>query len=368
MPKASLEGARAQAKQTSTDIFNGINPRLVERELKAQLTLEEWFDIYSQDRLEKNRSKDNDKRKYREHLQKPLGSKLLNDITQDDIEGIFNAVTQDRGPYAANRLLSLAHAILERAFRKGKLKHTNPAKGVDKNPEHARKRRLRRDEMKPFLETVLSDPHVVGRDAVVLALLTPARKLNILSMRWDRVFFERATWEIPKEESKAKVDEELPLVTYALNVLILRLVTVLDGGLRDEYENALALENADERQAAHLVLRRNLDKLKSDAPAPFVFASRSKAGHLMDIRRPWYRIRDAAGVPDLHFHDLRRTNASFQQSLGAPLPIIAKALGHKSTSQTRKYAQLETDDLRASLDDAAKAMMAFGLPKAKRKK
>ena len=92
--------------------------------------------------------------------------------------------------------------------------------------------------------------------------------------------------------------------------------------------------------------------------SPFVFpSSTSKSGHRMDIKLPWNRIRAKAKVEDVHFHDLRRTNASYQVALGASLSIIGSTLGHKSTSQTKKYAVLNIDPARASLEKAGQEMM-----------
>jgi integrase len=58
------------------------------------------------------------------------------------------------------------------------------------------------------------------------------------------------------------------------------------------------------------------------------------------IRIRWLPIRDAAGLRDFRWHDLRHSCASFLAQNGATLLEIGAVLGHRSTSATRRYAHL----------------------------
>jgi integrase len=58
------------------------------------------------------------------------------------------------------------------------------------------------------------------------------------------------------------------------------------------------------------------------------------------IRIRWLPIRDAAGLRDFRWHDMRHSCASFLAQNGATLLEIASVLGHRSTSVTRRYAHL----------------------------
>ena len=58
------------------------------------------------------------------------------------------------------------------------------------------------------------------------------------------------------------------------------------------------------------------------------------------IRIRWLPIRDAAGLRDFRWHDLRHSCASFLAQNGATLLEIGAVLGHRSTSVTRRYAHL----------------------------
>lgn len=56
--------------------------------------------------------------------------------------------------------------------------------------------------------------------------------------------------------------------------------------------------------------------------------------------------RDAAGMPWLHFHDLRHAAASAMINSGVPLYTVGAVLGHKSSVSTKRYAHLATATLR----------------------
>jgi integrase len=58
------------------------------------------------------------------------------------------------------------------------------------------------------------------------------------------------------------------------------------------------------------------------------------------LRVRWLPIRDAAGLRDFRWHDLRHSCASFLAQNGATLLEIGAVLGHRSASVTRRYAHL----------------------------
>jgi integrase len=59
--------------------------------------------------------------------------------------------------------------------------------------------------------------------------------------------------------------------------------------------------------------------------------------------------RAAAGMPWLHFHDLRHSAASELINSGVDLYTVGAVLGHKSSQSTKRYAHLATDTMRAAI-------------------
>ena len=72
--------------------------------------------------------------------------------------------------------------------------------------------------------------------------------------------------------------------------------------------------------------------------------------HLINLQKPWRRIRALAGLDDVRIHDLRHSFASFAVGAGLSLPIIGGLLGHKSVQTTARYAHLAHDPLKQASD------------------
>jgi integrase len=68
-------------------------------------------------------------------------------------------------------------------------------------------------------------------------------------------------------------------------------------------------------------------------------------GHLnpATLRRPYHRAREAAGRPDLRFHDLRHTGAVLAAATGATLAELMARLGHSTVSAAMRYQHAAED-------------------------
>ena len=74
--------------------------------------------------------------------------------------------------------------------------------------------------------------------------------------------------------------------------------------------------------------------------------TKTKKGHLLDIKSSWEHIRREAKLADVRIHDLRHTYASILINNGVSLSIVGKLLGHSNASTTERYAHLNNDTLR----------------------
>jgi integrase len=83
---------------------------------------------------------------------------------------------------------------------------------------------------------------------------------------------------------------------------------------------------------------------------PYVIAGKNVGARLVNIQKPWHRIRTAANLGDVRIHDLRHTFASLAVGAGMSLPMIGKLLGHTQASTTQRYAHLATDPMRAAVN------------------
>jgi integrase len=73
-----------------------------------------------------------------------------------------------------------------------------------------------------------------------------------------------------------------------------------------------------------------------------------------DFRKKWKRLCAAAGLPDLLFHDLRRTAARNLRAAGVPEEVIMRIAGWKTSSIFKRYAIVDKNDVREALQKVAR--------------
>jgi integrase len=89
------------------------------------------------------------------------------------------------------------------------------------------------------------------------------------------------------------------------------------------------------------------EHLREHVPASrdaLLFAAKH-GGHLApaSVYRWWYPARDAAGRPDLRFHDLRHTGAVLAAATGATLAELMARLGHSTAGAALRYQHAAAD-------------------------
>lgn len=67
------------------------------------------------------------------------------------------------------------------------------------------------------------------------------------------------------------------------------------------------------------------------------------------LRTDFDRARKAAGLPHVHFHDLRHTYASWLVQHGVDLISLKSLMGHSTIQMTSRYAHLEDEHLTAAV-------------------
>lgn len=82
----------------------------------------------------------------------------------------------------------------------------------------------------------------------------------------------------------------------------------------------------------------------------------SREGHLFPITRnalrlAWERVKRRAGVPDLHFHDLRHEAISRLFEFGLTTPEVALVSGHRDIRMLFRYSHAMRSQIVAKLDN-----------------
>lgn len=316
--KLTPENARTAAKKIVSDLALGISHAGAARALRGEMTFEELWTAYLSGTTMKDRSRSNYEGFYKRHVEGDLGKRKLSDVTADRVKKLHTKITKT-APTTANRCNSLIKVAFNWALREEIWTGPNPAQRIRKNAEESRTRYLQPAELARFF-AALERSEEPSKSFFMLALLTGARKSNVLAMRWQDVHLDDGLWLIPAADAKAGEEMAIPLVPEAVEVL------------------------------------RRIKQ--AGVASPWVFPAESKTGHYEEPKRAWATLLRRAELANLRIHDLRRTMGSWLVRTGASTAINAKALGHRSMQAAAVYQRIaDTDPVRDAMGLAATAML-----------
>jgi integrase len=312
-----------EARELRRIVDQGGDPQKDRRTAQEAPTVNDLVDKFEAEHLPKRRP--STIRGYsamlRQHVRPELGKKKVAAVEFEDIERLHASVRK-KAPYAANRLHSLLSVMFNRAIA-WKMRTDNPAKGLERAPEHRRERFLSPAEIARLSDVLTNHPEQASANVVRLLLLTGSRRGEVLGATWDQFNLSAGIWTKPASTTKQNKSHRLPLSAPALQLLT-------------EMEAKADQENA----------RRQRHSLK-----PLVFLFPGVDGRpLREIKHFWASICRKAEIDGVRLHDLRHTHASILASLGMSLPIIGALLGHTQAATTQRYAHLLDDPLRAAVD------------------
>lgn len=330
-PHVSVDQARAHAAEKIALIARGVDPR-VKPEAPA-LTLGGFFERYVAEHLANRPVAQRSARRTFDRYVARWRNRALDGVTRADVERLHREVAQPivesgkrqrQGPVAANRLLALISGIYTKARDWGIYERDNPARGVKRVAEHARRRLLERDgELARFRAALDAERDADLRLYLKLRLYNGVREHNILRMRWTDVDVTRGTWQL----GQTKTGDPLlvPLASPVVRELEIR-------ARRSEW----------------------------------VFVGRRRGHALTTLNRRWRAFRAALNLDDVQLRDLRRTFGSRALASGVPMDVIAQAMGHRPGSKITAsvYALADEHLKRGAVDLTAKQIRSERAPKA----
>jgi len=188
---------------------------------------------------------------------------------------------------------------------------SDPMQGVDPITKlrNERTRYLEDDERKALLAACKASNNRQLYPLVVFALSTGGRKGEILELTLDDVDLKRGVAIF--RNTKNGDTRAAPLVGHLKEILQPQINWV-----KEKYKGM------DEKPSKR-----------------WLFPSRN--GQVpIDLRNPWEKARDAAGLIDFRFHDLRHSTASYLAMSGASQLEIAEVLGHRTLQMVKRYSHL----------------------------
>jgi integrase len=326
-PDTTVEQARNAAITALSAFANNENPAEVRRASKQEPTLAELFKEYGERHGIKNRSWGTDQSLFKNHLQS-LGATKISDIRREGLSRILsNMEKAGLAGATLNNVRALVSSIFSRAIEWG-YASANPVVGLKTRAKVKRDRFLQADELPRFFQSLAAEQNETLRDYILLALLTGARRANLLAMQWCEVNLADSVWRIPM--TKNGTPQNVTLSPEAVAILQTR-------------------------------------KSMAEDEAIFVFPGTGVSGHIEEPKKAVIRVMERAGIPygrntlnGVTLHDLRRTLGSWQAKTGASLAIIGKSLNHQSQQTTAIYARLDLDPVRQSVNTATNAMLEAG--------
>lgn len=269
--------------------------------------------------------------------------RLLRSITYGDVRTFRNnrlktptkREKNENGKFVGQR--SVASVNRELALLRSMLNVAQQEKWIDRNPmhngkslvsvteEHKRERVLTYEEEERLLaacggRTIIctrkGKEHKQTDDGrkrkhlraiIIAAIDTGMRKGELLKLKWRDVDFESGVINVLASNTKTMKAREV--------------------GLSERL--TLELTQLFEQSP------QNLDEL--------VFG-------LNDVKKSFESARDAAGLSDVRFHDLRHTNATRLVAAHIPVAEVARTLGHQQLSTTYRYTNQTRESTRRIAD------------------
>lgn len=213
-----------------------------------------------------------------------------------------------RKPSTLNRYKSALSAVFTWARRRRLMPRgwVNPCREIPALPENnERIRFLATAERERLLAVAKTSTCARFFLLVLMALVTGARRGELLGLRWRDLDLEAGTAML--HHTKNGRPRVLPLTPAVL---------------------------------------AELRRLGRNDPEALLFPGRARHGRPsqpMDIDHAWGRALADARIENFRFHDLRHSCASYLAQSGASLLEIADVLGHQSLDVTRRYAHLTID-------------------------
>jgi integrase len=300
----TCEQARGIAQKWLADVAQGKDPSLERQILRLNPTLRDLAHRYMEDHgsHKKASSCKEDQRLWNQYILPALGALRVSSTERGDILKLHQSLRHLST--TANRVLSLLSKALNLAELWGyRPDNSNPCRHVKKYAEQKRERFLNAEEIER-LRSILDAEKAAGKElpsvlyAIELLLLTGCRLNEILTLRWKEVDIEKKCLQLSDSKTGKK--------TVYLSPAVLDILMVIPREAENEY----------------------------------VILGKKKEAHLINLQKPWRRIRKKAGLEDVRLHDLRHTFASVAAANGFSLPVIGALLGHKQTQTTARYAHL----------------------------
>lgn len=198
-------------------------------------------------------------------------------------------------PGTCNRQRATGSGLIQYAIRKGYRPAPNPFRLVPAFRESGgRSPYYTEEQMQRLIDRAA--PHL--QPIIFAALLTMGRRRELLTLKWCDVSLEHGFIRFRRENTKSKKERLVPV---------------------------------------HPALAEVLRLLGPQGPDEYVFTWNGQP--VRTVTTAFRRARLKAGIPELHFHDLRHVGACWGLENGLRLEELRQILGHSCYSLVLRYSR-----------------------------
>ncbi len=382
------EMARDEAKKVLGRIANGENPAAERQNQKKASSVTEAFDLFMADGKGKRgpRTLAEYRRLYDKLAKNEIGRHRVQDVIRADITKLHSSLS-NTAPQA-NRLLQMLSAFFTWCEKQQyRPEGSNPCRHIGKYKEKSRERFLSEKELFALSESLalydreyshvkemshkrdksgdtaknIVTPYVTA--AIRLLIFTGARRNEILTLKWSDVDFKNK--QIRLQESKTgrksiylsapalQILSDIPRIDGNPYVIAgakekTHLVNIKDPWQRIRQAATIALWQDDERLA--ILIAEERKKLPDGY----------RIGHLFKVvhtQAQKQKIDLPVGLMDVRLHDQRHNFASTAVAIGHHLKVVGSLLGHAKIATTERYAHLANDPLQTATETVSKRLL-----------
>lgn len=329
-PTMAVEQARTVAKNKAAQVVMGEDPAQEVKDTKNAFSIAQAMELFFEQHDTKIKEKT--AKSYHSMAERfvipAFGKYKIKDIAYKHCANLHHSLRDT--PYQANRCIALLSKFFTWCEKNGyRERGTNPVIGIEKFDEQKRVAFMGRKELEELGNafTLLEkqgfrnpdtgrmtalDPIIAS--AIKMLLFTGARCMEILTLKWEYIDFDKGVAHLPDSKTGAKM---LQLPPPALTLL------------------------------------EELPRINE-----YCFCGRHGKGHIVNIKDTWKRLLITANLSGWRIHDLRHAFASYAASEGQTLHIIGAMLGHTQASTTQRYAHLQDNPIAKAAAETANKLQA----------
>jgi integrase len=328
----SGKGAKSAAKNWRADALKPVREGRL-RAGDSSITVGTWLDRWLKERAPQDASPRVIylyEQSIRDHIKPAIGSARLTNLRRADCNELVGELfKKGLARNTLKRTIAPLRLALDWAVDEEKI-GSNPAAAL-KIPERAPTRKLHVPtlaDVNAILEKATQD----GSEAIVLVASLGLRRSELLALRWSDVDLKRNLVHVRRKNIGGLIEEGSKTEAGERTVPL--------------YETARAMLEA---RADRLGLQSKW--LGKDERLIFANARGGPFEPRNWSRRVWEPAREAAGLSDVRFHDLRHFNVTALRELGMASKLRSVIVGHTDTRTTERIY----DDVRPEHIEAAAA-------------